>query len=417
MTRAECKASQVLIPFVAAALLFSVLANLYLGHSYHHHHPPLQHHHWPPSATTESEHSASRMLDPNQPQRRNAAPLLGGLPPMPPHVRSQPHVLPPSSPSSPSFIQVAVVSSFQQTHRLERLVANSQTNGWHQEFPGTRFYTFDQAHPDSPLWNLFTPMTPLFPDEKIQFKGNHQLAALEYVYRDNPHAAWYIVADDDTVLVPANLRRMIADLNLASTDAWYVGKCASFDGPLWPKSSASSLKTEDDDDDCDEDDEEGRCQTINFLVGGAGILLSHALMEQLAPVVQQCRRDYNHMTYGDGRIGACIQYTLNMSSVVKFSNSCSDHLSEWRSKAGLHYKFYMGDVFTWSRNHYKSNYTSRPEDERTLIMNVHEKDVAHIRLFNEWFRNMSLANRTISWSALQTDTAFNDRLAMALGAG
>lgn len=223
-------------------------------------------------------------------------------------------------------------------------------------------------------------MPKLFHSEKTQYKGNHQLAALEFMFRDNPNADWYLIVDDDTVIVPANLQGMIKDLNLKRHEFWYIGKCAYFEANMRKDS-----RTE---------------EEVEFVVGGSGILMSHALVEALAPVVKSCRRDYNHLTYGDGRIGACIQDTLNMSSVVDPSNTCSDRLSEKRSQLGLTYKFCLGD---WSKKHYKSNYTPKPDHHKLLIVSLHEKHLAHTKLFNEWFRNMTLANRTISWAALQTD--------------
>lgn len=351
--RMDLKLGRLSTDFILGALLFSALANFYLGRLWFN--------------TSEKAAEAHR-------QAQTVPDIISRTEPL--------------NNTEPVF-QIAVVSSFKQISRLERLVANGH-EGWHQEFPGTRFYTFDHSHPDSPLSKLFTHMPKLFEHEKIEYKGNHQLAAIEYVYRDNPNADWYLIVDDDTVFVPVNLRLMIKDLKLKRDEFWYIGKCAKFTAELREDSSED--------------------EKIHFIVGGAGILMSHALVKALAPVVQSCRRDYNHLTFGDGRIGACIEYTLNMSSVVRSGNSCADYLSEDRSQLGNIYKFYMGDVFDWSNREYKGNYRSKPSHEKTLMMNVHEKHVAHIQLFNEWFRNMSLANRTISWSAFQTDKVFLQQL-------
>ena len=187
----DLKLGRLSTDFILGALLFSALANFYLGRLWFN--------------TSEKAAEAHR-------QAQTVPDIISRTEPL--------------NNTEPVF-QIAVVSSFKQISRLERLVANGH-EGWHQEFPGTRFYTFDHSHPDSPLSKLFTHMPKLFEHEKIEYKGNHQLAAIEYVYRDNPNADWYLIVDDDTVFVPVNLRLMIKDLKLKRDEFWYIGKCAKF---------------------------------------------------------------------------------------------------------------------------------------------------------------------------------------------
>ena len=77
-------------------------------------------------------------------------------------------------------------------------------------------YVFDPVHPRSPLAAAFRNVTRLsgIPgvDEDLGYANFAQLPAWRWMQEHNPTAEWYLGTDDDTVVVTANLLRLIETL-------------------------------------------------------------------------------------------------------------------------------------------------------------------------------------------------------------
>ena len=192
-------------------------------------------------------------------------------------------------------VQVFVATSPKRGPYWERFYANSIL--WHSQFPlPTKVYTFDPIPSNSPIRKLVTPIELYDFERSMTRHSNLLLASFGQVYKDNPHADWYFFAEDDTIVVQENLYRLIDFLkdkhNITQPydrDEVFQGKCVSVGRP------------------------NGK---IPFAVGGAGILMSRALLQNLAPHVNECRHAYPNVKFGDARLGACIFRTLGRKEVL-----------------------------------------------------------------------------------------------------
>jgi chondroitin sulfate synthase len=165
----------------------------------------------------------------------------------------------------------------------ERFYENS--NGWHTQFPGLRSYTFDHIAKDSLLRGANIVEVERIGDEKSEKHNNLLLAAFEQVWHDNNQSDWYFLVEDDTVIFKDNLLRLVQQLN--PDDDIYMGTCVEID------------------------DTKDGFGIISFVVGGGGILMSRALLRKMVPNVAYCRSKYAAVDYGDARVGACVNASLD----------------------------------------------------------------------------------------------------------
>jgi hypothetical protein len=168
----------------------------------------------------------------------------------------------------------------------------TMSDGWYKDFNNITGYTFDSisSRHDTRLIRVERN----FPDEKNAsgWAGwtNIPLAAFQHMGDNTAYddADWYLQVDEDTIIVPTNLKRLVS--LVSATRPLMIGKCATFDDEL-----------------------EG---LVQFDVGGAGILINRALMSALRPQFTTCRKRFNPMYYSDARIGACVSIVLNQSDAV-----------------------------------------------------------------------------------------------------
>ena len=183
--------------------------------------------------------------------------------------------------ADPPNVQVFVVMTPAHGAYWERFYESS--NGWHTQFPDLRSYTFDHISKDSLLRaaNIFG-IEPIG-SEKSERNNNLLLAAFEQVWKDNNQSDWYFLAEDDTVVIKENLLHLVKTLN--SSEDIFMGKCVLL--------------------------KDKKLGTIPFAVGGSGILMSHTLLRKMAPNVAHCRSEYAKVYFGDARVGACVNYSLD----------------------------------------------------------------------------------------------------------
>lgn len=94
-----------------------------------------------------------------------------------------------------------------------------------------------------------------------------------------PDAPWFVLADDDTLVVPHQLVAALAPLD--PEQPVMAGKCVV-----------------------------DRSLDVPFTVGGAGMVLSRRLVRDLAPLVAGCRQRFHAVGYGDAMVGACVKCEL-----------------------------------------------------------------------------------------------------------
>ena len=90
-----------------------------------------------------------------------------------------------------------VVGSPAHGQNWERFYENS--NGWHTQFPGIQYFTFDTLTQGSAIQSIATSMR-----EKNQRHCNLLLTAFGKAFQVNPNADWYFLVEDDTLLVKPN---------------------------------------------------------------------------------------------------------------------------------------------------------------------------------------------------------------------
>lgn len=129
------------------------------------------------------------------------------------------------------------------------------------------------------------------------------LPALSYLYMALPLAQWYVLLDDDTFLIPANLKGMLAEQQDPGQPL-YLGRTMFVEvqeGPLMH-------------------------QTIPFAHGGSGVVLSAALLRVFGPLLMEVlqkkgksggggggeEKRCQGSGYGDGDLGICIKELLNI---------------------------------------------------------------------------------------------------------
>jgi hypothetical protein len=183
--------------------------------------------------------------------------------------------------ADPPTVQVFVVMTPAHGDYWERFYENS--NGWHTQFPGLRSYTFDHIAKDSLLRRANIFEIERLAGEKSEKHNNLLLAAFEQVWNDNNQSDWYFLAEDDTVIFKDNLLRLVQQLN--PNDDIYMGRCVK-----------SNIR---------------HFGIIPYAIGGGGILMSRTLLQKMLPNVADCRSKYARIVYGDARVGACVNYSLD----------------------------------------------------------------------------------------------------------
>jgi hypothetical protein len=216
----------------------------------------------------------------------------------------------------------------------ERFYENS--NGWHTRFPSLRSYTFDHIAKDSLLRGANIDEIERIEGEKSERNNNLLLAAFEQVWKDNNQSDWYFLAEDDTIVFKDNLLRLVQQLN-PNKDV-FMGKCVLLN------------------------DTRAGLGIIPFAVGGGGILMSRTLLRKMVPNVSDCRSKYAQVLYGDARVGACVNFTLDRP---------------WGSRDSCPPR-----GFSFSNGEFSQELTTQPPDN--FIISLHPiKDPALLRNFNE----------------------------------
>jgi hypothetical protein len=168
-------------------------------------------------------------------------------------------------------VQVFVTTAPSLGKNWELFYLNS--NGWHTQFPDLQVFTFDKVVSGSPIRGFIEEL-PKFKGEKSERHSNLLLAAIGASYRRNPNSSWYLLAEDDTIVARTSLEEMVSKLDPNMPQV--IGKCVGI-------------------------------KNVPFVVGGAGMLLSHALVADLAPHIDACRSDPKiSRRYGDLRVSECI---------------------------------------------------------------------------------------------------------------
>jgi hypothetical protein len=171
----------------------------------------------------------------------------------------------------PPIVQVFVTTAPSLGKNWELFYLSS--NGWHTQFPDLQVFTFDEVVDDSPIHVVIEEL-PKLNGEKSERHSNLLLAAIGASYRRNPNSKWYLLAEDDTIVARTSLEDMVSKLD--PNIPQMIGKCVR-----------------------------GVITNVPFVVGGAGMLLSHALVADLAPHIDACRLEMNE-GYGDARVSRCI---------------------------------------------------------------------------------------------------------------
>ena len=114
-----------------------------------------------------------------------------------------------------------------------------------------------------------------------------------------PKAEWYILVDDDTFLIPRNLKAMLSEEKMKNIkegeEEIYIGR-TMFVTP-----------------------QEGRLQgqMLPFAHGGSGVVLSAALVREIVPLIMEVlvgeRERCQGTGYGDGDLGLCIKVLRGVS--------------------------------------------------------------------------------------------------------
>jgi hypothetical protein len=253
----------------------------------------------------------------------------------------------------PPNVQVVVVTAPAHGQYWERFYQNSI--GWHTQFPDLRAFTFDEVSQSSQIQNVVRQMGTL-PSEKSAKHSNLILAALQEIYTMNSDSDWFFLVEDDTVVVKENLDRLVSTLSSQRKHETpvYYGKCVLYNSTDYGM--------------------------IDFVVGGAGMLMSRSLLQELAPQIDLCRRQYDSIYYGDARVGACILFTLKRKELRHFDICEPDGFA-----------FTNGSPWREVWHHEGSQ----------LIVTLHEKDPARLRELNEAVLGLSRQRTTVTWDSLK----------------
>jgi hypothetical protein len=218
-------------------------------------------------------------------------------------------------------------------------------------FPNLKVFTFDKVPEESSLSAVMKQIPKLWRDCTGK-NGNLLLAGFQAMYEQNPHSHWYVLSEDDTIVVKENLELLLSKYN-ASKDV-LIGKCVS-------------INTK-------------RFGTLPFVVGGAGIVMSGSLLRKLGPHITKCRRELQRIPYGDARITACMIHALHMN-FTRATEFCTP----------FRYTFTNGSPWF--------EVTVQNKDSRFVML--HEKDPIKLKILNDAILNLTKWNETITWGALK----------------
>ena len=169
---------------------------------------------------------------------------------------------------------------------FDRYVINSR--GWHRDFsPHVSAFTSTEvdkktAEGRGPASTI--QLVNLLPGERDGWSSNLQFWGWKLMHDEGPRAKWYLQADDDTVVIRANLEKLVAKFN--HSEPIMLGDCHSYVEPDFGQ--------------------------IAFAQGGAGVVMSQGLMRRLVPLFETCRMKYNNLHFSDARVHACIEFELGI---------------------------------------------------------------------------------------------------------
>jgi len=188
-----------------------------------------------------------------------------------------------------------------------------------------------------------------FPFEHSAKHSNLLMAAFQRIYEINNSSDWYFLVEDDTIVVKDNLEELVRSLT-PNRFVW-LGKCVK---------TVTNLK---------------------FMMGGAGILMSHKLLHELHPYLPECRQKFNY-DYGDARIANCINHY-----VVPSFNRTPTRLCDPRG-------------FRFS--------SSLDENGSRMIryVTLHEKSPIRIKRLNEIILNHANNNVSFTSAALTSNISY-----------
>eukprot|EP00928_Gymnodinium_smaydae_P053361 TRINITY_DN3736_c0_g3_i1.p1 TRINITY_DN3736_c0_g3~~TRINITY_DN3736_c0_g3_i1.p1 ORF type:complete len:364 (-),score=34.82 TRINITY_DN3736_c0_g3_i1:287-1336(-) len=149
---------------------------------------------------------------------------------------------------------------------------------WAPYFSSVEFFTFDQ--------NLSLPwvrnVAPYGPDEATNKTTGINLAMIPLMLASHPAAPWFMQVDDDTLAIPHEWHEVVKTLD--HNKPILAGHCVGY----------TDAK-------------------VAFVTGGAGMLMSSALVRALSPHALRCRHLFNNYTFGDTRIGGCMREVFGES--------------------------------------------------------------------------------------------------------
>jgi hypothetical protein len=256
--------------------------------------------------------------------------------------------------ASPSLQVFLVTAPANEVYR-ERFLANAK--GWHRDFPGLQVFTFDEVPTNvSSLDGSSIRRIQRLPVEEHKKGTNLLLAAFGAIYEYNPNADFYFLTEDDTVLVKKNIDEAVQ--RLAHRKDVYIGKCVR-------------IKTQ-------------KLGSVDFIMGGPGILMSGDMLRRMAPGIMQCRAEYNEFQHGDVRIAACLRF-MNVS----YSDNFCDFF-ELQLDDGLH--------FTSTSAWRAASITEVPAGK---VVTMHEKKLERIELLNDAIKDLANLQQDITWGSLK----------------
>lgn len=220
--------------------------------------------------------------------------------------------------------------------------------GWHKDFDDVLTYTFENV--STSLAHIIQSVKSL-PGEENGSSNNLQLVAFGLAWAHNPNADWYLYADDDTIIFADNLKEMVKGYD--PNTLIMKGKCVHFDTSKF-----------------------GR---IHFVVGGAGILMSRALVKELVHRMSVCRTKFLSVYHSDARVGACVEHTLNRTL-----NLCK----------------HDGYDFSNEKKHERQKFLVGSGSNRPI--SIHVKDAAMIKYINKARAEMISFGVTITWKSLES---------------
>lgn len=149
----------------------------------------------------------------------------------------------------------------------------------------------------------FVQVAPLFDEPTGRNHGLHMELVQAMVSRF--HTRWFVIADDDTLLVPSTFAHYIATMK-PTPELSFMGACVGMHVGHIRMRDRLACGTE-------------NVSHVSFVVGGSGILMTRKLAIAMGPLVDGCRRDCRHMDYSDVKLGACL---MRLRSTSKL-NMCS----------------------------------------------------------------------------------------------